>query len=87
MIKKYYSYINGEKQIHTVNTINKIDPSTYKVQSKIEEIDVAILKKKLKLFRGKLEVSHPQRSKIISLIIENLKKKKQKIIVIGIRDR
>jgi aldehyde dehydrogenase (NAD+) len=80
MIKKYYSYINGEQQKNTVNTINKIDPSANKVQSKIEEIDTTVLKKKLKSFRGKLEVSHPQRSKIISSIIENLQKKKQKII-------
>ena len=46
MIKKYYSYINGEKQKNTVNTINKIDPSANKVQSKIEEIDTIVLKKK-----------------------------------------
>lgn len=80
MIKCFYSLIGGKKQMSTLGSIEKIDPSKNKIQSIIKEIDTKILNRELKSFREKLDVSHPERSKQISSIIENLKKNKEKII-------
>ena len=79
-MENYYSYIDGEKQTSSSRKIIKLNPTNGKSISQIFEINEKELNKKLSEFRGYLDISFPVRSKIISVIIRNLKENKKEII-------
>tara|TARA_E500000178_G_scaffold354019_1_gene421625 strand:- start:450 stop:1859 length:1410 start_codon:yes stop_codon:yes gene_type:complete len=79
-MENYYSYIDGEKQTSSSRKIIKLNPTNGKSISQIFEINEKELNKKLSKFRGYLDISFPVRSKIISVIIRNLKENKKEII-------